>query len=641
MRKLIKMLQAGEKQNLSNDHLNGPIQESPGKKAGIYKRCKKRIYQYFYPEGTPNTPENEKSEEITAKLIEEQILQKKFQRASKNLIILEYNIYGLIDDQQHEEKIQELESLYEKLDIEVFQVIKDSIQTTEKDLLVQAVMAIIEQEEEDHRYIEGNNGMEANTKRPREWRKKWESYAKLSVVDRMNNIPEYSANESRSSLANTFTYLGKTCKTDLIHVVKHLRPHYPEEFDVCNTYAQHYHQSLKAQMSIAEDFVLGGNDIQLLLCWTHNLYPNQILKDANLVGHIDEAKLGSLLPAEKIRDFENSYLPLEVESAREYMNKSLNLEVERWKNGKEPLNLGGCYHSELNIDVIQSYNGVLSRVAEIRPELCKKITPLLAKELEGFLKRYKICFEEYKEKNKQQQFFKATVIANVNCCRRFRDYINGKDKQLEENIRENMDSILIEFENLGHDLLLQDLFEELKFHFKSISQGSSPWSHKDMCEIMKITEKHVSPITTLMRPCHENMMGKLHKHLVKEYVTRLLKKKVSHKSAKDLQSLSKQTDENAYLINEFCTNNGSNATWLNPLIHKLAEIIRLQDLCAIQLEVATLAADFSDITKKHIEALLYIKGNLSRQEIKSIVAILTTTERNNINPPFFSLIKAS
>lgn len=40
---------------------------------------------------------------------------------------------------------------------------------------------------------------------------------------------------------------------------------------------------------------------------------------------------------------------------------------------------------------------------------------------------------------------------------------------------------------------------------------------------------------------------------------------------------------------------GSQATWLNSALPKLAEIIRLQDLGAIKMEVATLASTYPDI----------------------------------------------
>ncbi|XP_053553392.1 tumor necrosis factor alpha-induced protein 2 [Bombina bombina] len=642
MKKLNKMCgQSGKPSSPNENHINEQIEEGTKQRSGALKRIRKYFMCTLLPNSRSRSPINEiniNNESITAETIKENILQKRYEDASKDLITLEHNICKLIDEKQREEKERQLEMLYEQLENEVFQVIKKSI--TQADLLEQSVKAILKQDAEDSLYIENSGNLITNIGRPRKWRQKWKNFVKLSVQDRMSQIPDPSPGTYQSSFSHTLAYLGRTCKNDLIHVVEALKQYYPDEFDVCNTYAQYYHQELKSHMSIAEDFELGGKDIHLLLCWVFNIYPKEILNDAALVRHIDLTNLEPLLSEKKIRDFEEYYLPYEVNAVQNWMNKSLDLEFERWKAGKEPVTLGEYYHSELQIDVIQNYNGGLKRAEEIRPELSKEISPLLAKELEAFLRRYKSLFEEYKEKNKTQQFFKAIVIANINCCRNFQDYINGRVIDLEPEMKQNMNLTLQDFETLANDILLQDLFLELKDPFRMLSKGNSLCEDKTIKEIMKITKKHVSPYRTLMRPCYQNMMGKVHRHLVQEYVTRLLKKKVSFKKDNEQQNLATQTHRNADLINDFCSE--SNTSWLNPLIHQLAEIISLKDVNAIQVEVAALAYDFPDIEKKHIEALLHIKGDLRKKDANSIVQMLNTKtpENKHTNPPFFSLIKA-
>ncbi|XP_053553394.1 tumor necrosis factor alpha-induced protein 2-like isoform X2 [Bombina bombina] len=631
--KFSKMVGQSEKPNSTNEnHINEQIEEGSKHRSGVLKRIRKCVMRNLFPNDRATSPTNKN---ITAETIEEKLLQKRYQDASKDLITLEHNICKLIDDKQREEKKLQLEMLYEKLENEVFQVIKKSI--TQVDLMEQSIKAILEQEIEDSQYIENSGNLTTNIGRPRKWRQKWKNVVKLSVQDRISQIPERPPGALKSSLSYTLGYLGRTCKNDLIYVVEALEQYYPDEFDVCNVYAQHYHQELK---SIVENFEHEKKDIHLLLSWVFNIYPKKILNDAALVRHIDSTNLEPLLSQRKIREFEEYYLPYEVNSVRNWMNKSLDLEFELCNEDKEPVTLGEYYHSELQIDVIQIYNGGLKRAEEIRPELSKEISPLLAKELEAFLKRYKRVFEIYIKKNKSQQFFKAIVIANINCCRNFRDYINGKNIDLEAEMKQNMNLILQDFETLGNDILLKDLFLDLKEIFKKIMKRKSHRDHyESMIEIIKKTERHISPYNTLICPCYQNMMGKVHIHLVLEYVTRLLKKKVSIKNHNEQQNLATQICHTAALIEKFCSE--SNASWLNPLIHQLAEIISLKDVNAIQVEVAALANVYPDIEKKHIRALLHIKGDLSTEDVHTVLQILKTrnTENQHTNPSFFSLIK--
>ncbi|XP_075049480.1 tumor necrosis factor alpha-induced protein 2 [Mixophyes fleayi] len=646
--KRIRIKMAGVEHETTTDNIigkNGDVTEKGKKKNGFYKGLKKGVMKYISPK-KPQKADNqlvgpdhvEPEKEITAEDIKEQIEINQFWNASKHLISLEHEMFSTDEDTLQQDKIEELESLYDQLGNAVFKVIKDSISETQEDRLVQAVQAIVEQEGEDSKYVSDSGSVKGNSLRPKKWKVRWENEIKLSVVERIESLPEVSTNEASSSLSQTFVTVGKTFKKDLIHVVKHLKPCYPEEFDVCNTYAQHYHRFIMSQMDVITEYELGGKDTYFLLCWVQNLYPNIILKDPTIVGHIDESKLKRLLPPHKIRQFEANYFSYEIESVRTYMNKSLDLEVERWKSGNEPEMLGDYYHSELLIDIIQCYNGGIQKAAELQ----LKLSVLLGQELEEFIKRYKRLFGEYLEKNKTQVFYRAISIANLNCCLHFREFIRHKDSKLEPRAQEDLQTIILELEDLIYDFLFQDLFAELKSQFRKISQGNGLCSHQTMIDIIKITDRHLSPFKTLCLPCYKDMISKIHKHLVKEYLARLLKKKVAHKNAAQLQALAKQINENTKLIDEFFVFHNSEEDWLKPAILKVAEIIRLQDLSAIQLEVATLVEAYPDIRNSQVEAILFMKGNLTKQERKSILKIVDSVERTIADKPrLFELIKNS
>uniref|UniRef100_A0AC11DHN7 Uncharacterized protein n=1 Tax=Ovis aries TaxID=9940 RepID=A0AC11DHN7_SHEEP len=138
----------------------------------------------------------------------------------------------------------------------------------------------------------------------------------------------------------------------------------------------------------------------------------------------------------------------------------------------------------------------------------------------------------------------------------------------------------------------------------------------------------------------QELLEAVHLHLVKEYVTRLCKRRLVLKTAEQQQQLAGLVQANAQHIQQFCTQSGSRATWLHHALPTLAEIIRLQDPSAIKIEVATYATLYPDFSKGHLSAILAIKGNLSSSDAKSIRSILDiNTGAHEPSKALFSLIK--
>ncbi|KAG8445318.1 hypothetical protein GDO86_016083 [Hymenochirus boettgeri] len=629
---------------------NPPIENGLGQgTAGVLKK-KSRVVKIIQrilnhlgciqPEINETNPSNF-HELITAESILEDINQKKFHKASKDLIAFECECNGEPDSLLLNEKKQKAESLYQELEEKIFMVIKDSITEKCGDILGQAIQAIVEQEKEDNRCSRESISINVNNTRPRGWKQKWYHIVEVTVDKRVEQTSEHQTSFSSSSVSQTFLDLGKLFKADLIHVVQHVKPYYPVDFDVCNTYAGHYHKALLSHVNTITEFELGDKDTFFLLCWIHNIYPNLILRNPSLTEHIDETKLQKLLSTSKMKEYEDKFIYSEEMNVKMWITKSLNVEVGHWNKGMEPETLGKSYHTELHIDVLQVYSGGLKRAEEISQSMVNRIEPLLIEGLVEFTKSYKTTFEEYKERNKALQNLWSITIGNINCSRHFRDFAEQKlnNAQFQKH-KENMISNLLELEELGYNILLQGLFEELKSHFKKISQSNGVCSYQVMSEIMHKVEKHIEPFTTLLTPCYKEMVGKIHFYLVKEYITRLMKKKCL-KNIDQQKTLANQIQETARMLEQSFSSQDLHTAWLNKVIYHIAEIIRLQDLGAIQLEVAALI-DYSDIGKKNIEAILHIKGNLNKQEVKNIVGILKCSEwKDNKNPPFFSLMKLS
>lgn len=80
----------------------------------------------------------------------------------------------------------------------------------------------------------------------------------------------------------------------------------------------------------------------------------------------------------------------------------------------------------------------------------------------------------------------------------------------------------------------------------------------------------------------------------------------------------------------------SQASWLDAVVPRLAEVLRLEDTPSIQMEVGVLVRDYPDIRQKHVATLLDIRGlrhTAARQEILAVTRDLELCEVAALSPP--------
>lgn len=93
------------------------------------------------------------------------------------------------------------------------------------------------------------------------------------VTERINRLLIYSSDAPGSRLCQVLATVGKAMKTHLKYVIEYQKPHYPEEYDVCNTYAQKYHRRLQYEISVRTEYELPINVIHCVLSWIKTTYP--------------------------------------------------------------------------------------------------------------------------------------------------------------------------------------------------------------------------------------------------------------------------------------------------------------------------------------------------------------------------------
>ncbi|XP_039318865.1 tumor necrosis factor alpha-induced protein 2 [Saimiri boliviensis] len=529
-----------------------------------------------------------------------------------------------------------VEALYELLRDQVLGVLRRPLEAA-PERLRQALAVVAEQEREDRQAAAaaGPGTSALATTRPRRWLQLWRRGVAEAAEERMGGRPAEGAEVPES----VFLHMGRTMKEDLEAVVERLKPLFPAEFGVVAAYAESYHQHFAAHVAATAQFELCERDTYMLLVWVQNLYPNDILNSPKLVGELQGVGLGSLLPPKQVRLLEATFLSNEAANVKELMTRALELEAQRWAQDEPPQRLDGHCHSELAIDIIQIISQAQVKAESITLDLGSQIRQVLLVELLVFLRSYQHNFNEFLERGKKLRSYRANVIANINNCLSFRTSMEQK-WQVPQDTLSLLLGPLGELKSHGFSTLLQSLCEDLKPLFKRFSHTRWAVPMETLEKIIATVGVRLPEFSELQDCFQKELVEAVHLHLVKEYIIQLSKRRLVLKTAEQQQQLAGHILANADAIQHFCTEHGSCATWLQPALPTLAEIIRLQDPSAIKIEVATYATCYPDFSKGHLSAILAIKGNLSNSDVKSIRSILdVSTGAQEPSRPLFSLIK--
>ncbi|KAL0963167.1 hypothetical protein UPYG_G00350610 [Umbra pygmaea] len=547
-----------------------------------------------------------------------------------------------------EDEKDSLHKDYEKLLLHLELALHDTFSSTASEqqfkILQSAVEAIMLQEQQDERW---EKLLQASQKPCPEWRPyqcmlTHNAILKEMVKSRINNAAEdnvsvSSADRLSTSLKREVFLMGKRLKEDILKVVNDVRGCYPADFDVCNIYMRFYHQAFSARLTEIAQSELDAEDCAYVLYWVNNYYPSEILKDKDLEGQINGTSLGCLLSKKDLKILEEQYLLYKEVQVQTWVSKALSKEEESWRSGKMPDLTDNYYFCHLAIDVIQIVNGAMTEARTVlsAEDNARRFLSVM----DSFLKSFKTSLEECMKGRREN--CQAVVKANLFSIEEFRNFIL---KEMSGEVMARSLSALTELEDAGYGYFTQPIHEELKMHYRRL--WTRDWftcGHRVLDDVMEILDRHIQQLTDLNPICMEKLLGRLHVDITVEYVRRMMKRKMR------LKEMEQQTAANMLLtdsniLTNFFTEAGSKRHWLRHVLEKMAEVVKLQDTGSVHLEIIALAMDYPDISCSHISALLYLKANLSKNDVSSIKKSLEENRLAitplNTNPPFFSKVRA-
>lgn len=500
--------------------------------------------------------------------------------------------------------------------------ILDSFNEENQETLKSALISILQEEAQDRRWAEVSENQRPIW-RPTECRQKiHDPLLKTLVETRLKNADgqENKADKLSTSLKREVCRTGKQVQKDLLIVVRNLKECYPADFDICRTYAQLYHQTFSARLQELTRSSIEFEDCAYILSWIKIYYPKDVLKHKELEQHINSSLLGPLLPEEHLKRLEDQYFSCKENEVRNWLSNAFDKEVDKWSDGFEPELIEGCYFGNLAVDVLPLIEGTVKEVNALLE--CESKSWSLLCLLDSSLLSYGTSLKEL-VKRKQENIPKILRDSLVNIYV-FKNYVQKVEHFFSEDTRTTRMSILMDLRNICHTYFLSRIHKELKPVYRKLwTQTWFAGNSEVVEELVKAIEKISNDFKDLKPACREELLAELHVEVMVEYVRRMMKRKLKLKDKEKQEAAAEFMSQDSNEICSVFVKLGSKEDWLSKILPKLSEILKLQDPGSLQIEIATLARDYPDISEQHVLALLNLKANISSSDLRRIKGCLT------------------
>uniref|UniRef100_A0A672QM10 Tumor necrosis factor, alpha-induced protein 2a n=1 Tax=Sinocyclocheilus grahami TaxID=75366 RepID=A0A672QM10_SINGR len=427
--------------------------------------------------------------------------QNRLAEAQQQLLEAEECLFSSKEVTRAEDEEDKLHTDYEIFILRLRLVIHDSFSEDNQETLKSALTSILKEEAQDRRWAEVAVDQRPIW-RPARCRKIHDTLLQNIVEQRMKNADEQEnkADNLSTSLKKEVCRMGKQVQKDLLRVVRNLRECYPPDFDICQTYAQLYHQAFSTRLQELARSNISLEECLYILSWIVDYYPKDVLKHKELEEHINNSSLGPLLPEEDLKRLEKQYFSYKENELRKWLSNAFEKEVKKWSDDIEPELMDGYYFSNFAVDVLPLVDGAVKDVNTLLSCECKAWS--LLNQLDSFLLSYKTSLEEL-IKRKQENIPK-TLSANLVNIYQFRDYVQKPEHPFSEDTRTACLSTLADLKKICYKYFLGLIHTELKPLYHNL--WTQVWfaGHCEVVEeLVKALENNIDNFKELKPVCRE------------------------------------------------------------------------------------------------------------------------------------------
>ncbi|XP_064571936.1 exocyst complex component 3-like protein 4 [Zonotrichia leucophrys gambelii] len=439
--------------------------------------------------------------------------------------------------------------------------------------------------------------------RPRKWREQWREAVNESARKRVLKAPMASREEETSWLHLHLHFLQEHLKEDLLKIKSSVKKCYPEEYQVCDTYVGAFHDAIASHLQELSQGPLDFHELYTLLNWVANTYHSEFfLGHPELKPEVKTENLSLLLTPADWDKLKNNYIASAKEKIKSCFGNILRLEVtEKWEKEVRLEEEENLYHASVSFDIQTIIGEHVKSSGAISGGLETKMLELCMAELLEFIPRFEQEFMAWSTAQDSPSFV-PHLVAYINS---FHDLVSGLETVFKVNTEE-LQKILATLTRNFTNIFLTKLRTKTQPLLKKILTKSWILATERPDSLALAVSQFSEHLQHMREPLGQDLLHEVHKYVVKEYVTQIIKPR--WKMNKDTrQQVSRKMSQEAAIIHNALIDQGSKADWLLPAIYHIASIIGEKKKDKIKAYVKELCQDYPDIRKEHILAILALR----------------------------------
>ncbi|XP_009870572.1 PREDICTED: exocyst complex component 3-like protein 4, partial [Apaloderma vittatum] len=592
--------------------IRSPNKEKGNEGTGTWKRRSFLRFFKSYEEnktticnGVKELGEKIEAEPIQGKLlsvmeINELIQKRQLLEAFASIKYLEDETIAERDTEKYKNSLQEFIRKSKDVDL-LYNCITNAIQSivvetlehpTVEDTMLTSLATLIAHEEAAHPNIDNSAGPSLDLLgTPRKWREEWRKAINESARKRVLRVPMVSKEEESSWLGLHLGFLQKHLKEDLLKIKLSVKKCYPEEYQVCDVYVEAFHRAIASHLQELSQRPLEFNEIYTLLDWVANTYRSELfLGHPDLKPEVKAENLSLLLTPADWDKLKNNYITSAKGKIKSYFENILRLEVtEKWEKEVHPEVKENLYHSSFSFD-IQTIIGEHTKISgAVSRSLEMKMLELCLAELHKFIPRFG---EEFVAWNtaRDSPVFASYFAAYINS---FHDLVSGLETVFKVNTEE-LQKIIAALTRNFTKLFVNKLRTKAQPFLKKILSKDWILAKEKPDSLVLAVSQFSEHLPHMREPLGQELLRDVHKYVVREYITQVMKSRRIMKR-ETRQQVSEKMNREAQILNNMLIDQGSDSEWLCPAILHIANIIGEKKKDKIKEHIKELCQDYPDI----------------------------------------------
>ncbi|CAJ1066231.1 tumor necrosis factor alpha-induced protein 2 [Xyrichtys novacula] len=527
-------------------------------------------------------------------------------------------------------KAKDVELLYEELQKELWAVVRESLRSPTAGPNLGLVVQVLQQEEQTDKDWALNDTVAPGGPRPRRLKQRWKEAVEEAADGSLPQRAEFTAGE----LDRYLDQLRARVVEDLGAAKRNVVSIYPEEYQPFEVYVQSYHQAVARRLQDITDNQLEITDIYSLLDWLHNIYNRDVLGTVCITSPFSRSQLSPLLPSETVDRLELDCLNSVRAKVTTELSQVLDEEERRWM---ETLHIEE-YQITLATTVTQRLQVDLERSASINRSLGSRVAQCSLNGLADFLYSFQRKVEMFHEGMQSGMFgdnedgYVSKTIALVNCCPPFRGFVQRCaqcDPSVSEDSLRRANKALDNIVQQGVRVLSERLYLHIRPFFERLVKRKWLSNTEPYEQIEALIKEDFKKYRRMDSPPYQLLVAEVHRRVVMEYLRSVMRGRIICTSAKMRKRMAGRLRDEGTQIKVLFKDLESPSSWLDSALSHISEILLLEDVPSIQMEVGVLVREFPDVRKKHVSAILNIRGltrQAERQEILNIVKDIESSD---------------